>query len=121
MTRWLHNVGNPTAASCTPCRQLCALQRPFHYLECPTACGPPVYVTPLFCSVCLVFLSLLVCTSLSFYLSLSLSLSSRAIIIRNEEVIPMSNEFTPESERQRLQYLVLYYIFYVDHLKLSYM
>ncbi|XP_056434341.1 protein phosphatase 1H [Gadus chalcogrammus] len=30
---------------------------------------------------------------------------SRAIIIRNDEVIPMSNEFTPESERQRLQYL----------------
>eukprot|EP00063_Salmo_salar_P046748 XP_014021583.1 PREDICTED: protein phosphatase 1H-like isoform X2 [Salmo salar] len=32
---------------------------------------------------------------------------SRAIIIRNNEVIPMSNEFTPESERQRLQYLGL--------------
>ncbi|KAM6981202.1 protein phosphatase 1H [Aplochiton taeniatus] len=30
---------------------------------------------------------------------------SRAIIIRNNEIIPMSNEFTPESERQRLQYL----------------
>uniref|UniRef100_A0A8C5DKS3 Protein phosphatase 1H-like n=1 Tax=Gouania willdenowi TaxID=441366 RepID=A0A8C5DKS3_GOUWI len=30
---------------------------------------------------------------------------SRAIIIRNSEVIPMTNEFTPESERQRLQYL----------------
>lgn len=30
---------------------------------------------------------------------------SRAIIIRNDEVIPMSSEFTPESERQRLQYL----------------
>ncbi|XP_008278339.1 protein phosphatase 1H [Stegastes partitus] len=30
---------------------------------------------------------------------------SRAIIIRNNEVIPMTNEFTPESERQRLQYL----------------
>ncbi|KAJ3602210.1 hypothetical protein NHX12_029969, partial [Muraenolepis orangiensis] len=30
---------------------------------------------------------------------------SRAIIIQNDEVIPMSNEFTPESERQRLQYL----------------
>ncbi|MBN3307012.1 PPM1H phosphatase, partial [Amia calva] len=30
---------------------------------------------------------------------------SRAIIIRNDEVIPMSNEFTPETERQRLQYL----------------
>uniref|UniRef100_A0A673J850 Protein phosphatase 1H-like n=1 Tax=Sinocyclocheilus rhinocerous TaxID=307959 RepID=A0A673J850_9TELE len=31
---------------------------------------------------------------------------SRAIIVRNSEVIPMSYEFTPESERQRLQYLV---------------
>uniref|UniRef100_A0A671K7J1 Protein phosphatase 1H-like n=1 Tax=Sinocyclocheilus anshuiensis TaxID=1608454 RepID=A0A671K7J1_9TELE len=30
---------------------------------------------------------------------------SRAIIVRNNEVIPVSNEFTPESERQRLQYL----------------
>ncbi|KAK6472176.1 protein phosphatase 1H [Huso huso] len=30
---------------------------------------------------------------------------SRAIIIRNQEVIPMSSEFTPETERQRLQYL----------------
>ncbi|KAJ8258396.1 hypothetical protein COCON_G00174080 [Conger conger] len=30
---------------------------------------------------------------------------SRAIIIRNDEVIPMSNEFTPETERRRLQYL----------------
>ncbi|KAM4583318.1 protein phosphatase 1H [Fundulus diaphanus] len=30
---------------------------------------------------------------------------SRAIIIRNSEAIPMTNEFTPESERQRLQYL----------------
>ncbi|KAK7916465.1 hypothetical protein WMY93_012226 [Mugilogobius chulae] len=30
---------------------------------------------------------------------------SRAIIIRNNEIIPMTNEFTPESERQRLQYL----------------
>ncbi|XP_066580356.1 protein phosphatase 1H [Amia ocellicauda] len=30
---------------------------------------------------------------------------SRAIIIRNGEVIPMSSEFTPESERQRLQFL----------------
>ncbi|TFK08003.1 neutrophil cytosol factor 4 [Platysternon megacephalum] len=30
---------------------------------------------------------------------------SRAIIIRNKEVIPMSSEFTPETERQRLQYL----------------
>ncbi|KAL4612789.1 protein phosphatase 1H [Arapaima gigas] len=30
---------------------------------------------------------------------------SRAIIIRNGEVTPMSTEFTPESERQRLQFL----------------
>ncbi|KAJ0029003.1 hypothetical protein NQD34_004000 [Periophthalmus magnuspinnatus] len=30
---------------------------------------------------------------------------SRAIIIRSGEVIPMSSEFTPESERQRLQFL----------------
>ncbi|XP_027007362.2 protein phosphatase 1H-like [Tachysurus fulvidraco] len=30
---------------------------------------------------------------------------SRAIIIRNGEIIPMSTEFTPESERQRLQFL----------------
>lgn len=30
---------------------------------------------------------------------------SRAIIIRAGEVIPMSTEFTPESERQRLQFL----------------
>uniref|UniRef100_A0A8C5G8Z7 Protein phosphatase 1H-like n=1 Tax=Gouania willdenowi TaxID=441366 RepID=A0A8C5G8Z7_GOUWI len=30
---------------------------------------------------------------------------SRAIIIRSGEVIPMSAEFTPESERQRLQFL----------------
>ncbi|KAG7230913.1 hypothetical protein INR49_024941 [Caranx melampygus] len=30
---------------------------------------------------------------------------SRAIIIRAKEVIPMSAEFTPESERQRLQFL----------------
>ncbi|XP_058488683.1 protein phosphatase 1H [Solea solea] len=30
---------------------------------------------------------------------------SRAIIIRNNKVIAMTNEFTPESERQRLQYL----------------
>lgn len=33
-------------------------------------------------------------------------LHSRAIIIRNGEIIPMSSEFTPETERQRLQYLV---------------
>ncbi|XP_064161250.1 protein phosphatase 1H [Anguilla rostrata] len=30
---------------------------------------------------------------------------SRAIIIRNDDIIPMSNEFTPETERRRLQYL----------------
>ncbi|XP_074833566.1 protein phosphatase 1J isoform X3 [Carettochelys insculpta] len=30
---------------------------------------------------------------------------SRAIIIRNGEIIPMSREFTPETERQRLQLL----------------
>lgn len=30
----------------------------------------------------------------------------RAIIIRNSDIIPMSTEFTPESERQRLQFLV---------------
>ncbi|XP_077566087.1 protein phosphatase 1H-like [Stigmatopora nigra] len=30
---------------------------------------------------------------------------SRAIIIRNNEIVPMSTEFTPESERQRLQFL----------------
>uniref|UniRef100_A0A4X2M1R6 Protein phosphatase, Mg2+/Mn2+ dependent 1H n=2 Tax=Vombatus ursinus TaxID=29139 RepID=A0A4X2M1R6_VOMUR len=30
---------------------------------------------------------------------------SRAIIVRNGEIIPMSSEFTPETERQRLQYL----------------
>ncbi|CAF96185.1 unnamed protein product, partial [Tetraodon nigroviridis] len=29
----------------------------------------------------------------------------RAIIIRNNEILPMSSEFTPESERQRLQFL----------------
>ncbi|KAF7254676.1 Protein phosphatase 1J [Varanus komodoensis] len=31
---------------------------------------------------------------------------SRAIVIRNGEIIPMSREFTPETERQRLQFLV---------------
>ncbi|XP_065133443.1 protein phosphatase 1H [Paramisgurnus dabryanus] len=30
---------------------------------------------------------------------------SRALIIRGGEIIPMSNSFTPESERQRLQFL----------------
>ena len=41
----------------------------------------------------------------------------RAIIIRNNEVIPMTNEFTPESERQRLQYLV-FFMFYVTNIHL---
>lgn len=31
---------------------------------------------------------------------------ARAIIVRNGEIIPMSREFTPETERQRLQLLV---------------
>lgn len=35
----------------------------------------------------------------------------RAIIIRNNEVVPMTNEFTPESERQRLQYLVFFFFY----------
>lgn len=35
-----------------------------------------------------------------------LHLFCRAIILRAGEVIPMSTEFTPESERQRLQFLV---------------
>uniref|UniRef100_A0A670YFK5 Protein phosphatase, Mg2+/Mn2+ dependent 1J n=1 Tax=Pseudonaja textilis TaxID=8673 RepID=A0A670YFK5_PSETE len=30
---------------------------------------------------------------------------NRAIVIRNGEIIPMSREFTPETERQRLQFL----------------
>uniref|UniRef100_A0A8C4XBW8 Protein phosphatase, Mg2+/Mn2+ dependent, 1J n=1 Tax=Erpetoichthys calabaricus TaxID=27687 RepID=A0A8C4XBW8_ERPCA len=30
---------------------------------------------------------------------------SRAIIVRHNEIIPVSSEFTPETERQRLQYL----------------
>ncbi|XP_061524509.1 protein phosphatase 1H-like [Phycodurus eques] len=30
---------------------------------------------------------------------------SRAVIIRNNEIVPMSTEFTPESERRRLQFL----------------
>ncbi|XP_073665623.1 protein phosphatase 1J isoform X7 [Tursiops truncatus] len=34
---------------------------------------------------------------------------SRAIIVRNGEIIPMSREFTPETERQRLQMLVRVY------------
>lgn len=36
----------------------------------------------------------------------ALSSLGRAIIVRNGEVIPMSREFTPETERQRLQLLV---------------
>ncbi|OBS70339.1 hypothetical protein A6R68_01122, partial [Neotoma lepida] len=42
---------------------------------------------------------------------------SRAIIIRNGEIIPMSSEFTPETERQRLQYLWLA-VMYAAHLSL---
>jgi len=38
--------------------------------------------------------------------------SLRAIIIRAGEVIPMSTEFTPESERQRLQFLVRRNLFF---------
>lgn len=30
----------------------------------------------------------------------------------------MTNEFTPESERQRLQYLVIYVVFYVANKQL---
>lgn len=37
----------------------------------------------------------------------------RAIIIRNNEILPMSSEFTPESERQRLQFLVRCEIWFV--------
>lgn len=40
------------------------------------------------------------------FLLFCLLLSLRAIIIRAKEVIPMSTEFTPESERRRLQFLV---------------
>lgn len=42
----------------------------------------------------------------------------RAIIIRNNEIIPISTEFTPESERQRLQFLVrkLCIDFYIENL-----
>lgn len=38
--------------------------------------------------------------------SLFFSCICRAIIIRSNDIIPMSTEFTPESERQRLQFLV---------------
>lgn len=41
-----------------------------------------------------------------FFFSFCFFCLCRAIIVRNNEVIPMTNEFTPESERQRLQYLV---------------
>lgn len=37
---------------------------------------------------------------------LSLSTPSRAILVRKDEVRPLSSEFTPETERQRIQQLV---------------
>lgn len=49
---------------------------------------------------------LLVCFLVFFSCADDVLLLYRAIIIRNGEVIPMSSEFTPETERQRLQYLV---------------
>ena len=45
-------------------------------------------------------------------IKVSVSCLPRAIIIRNGEVIPMSTEFTPESERQRLQFLVSFIGFF---------
>uniref|UniRef100_A0A667ZYN8 Protein phosphatase, Mg2+/Mn2+ dependent, 1H n=1 Tax=Myripristis murdjan TaxID=586833 RepID=A0A667ZYN8_9TELE len=39
------------------------------------------------------------------FLSFECNCLCTAIIIRNGEIIPMSTEFTPESERQRLQFL----------------
>lgn len=39
-------------------------------------------------------------------LSLSSPIPSRAILVRRDEVRPLSSEFTPESERQRIQQLV---------------
>lgn len=54
-------------------------------------------------------LLLLLLFSFLFYKVLYLFFFScicRAIIIRNNEIISMSTEFTPESERQRLQFLV---------------
>ena len=39
-------------------------------------------------------------------LSVSIETSSRAILVRRDEVRPLSSEFTPETERQRIQQLV---------------
>lgn len=39
-------------------------------------------------------------------LSLSSPTPSRAILVRKDEVRPLSSEFTPETERQRIQQLV---------------
>ena len=39
-------------------------------------------------------------------LSLSSKTASRAILVRRDEVRPLSSEFTPETERQRIQQLV---------------
>lgn len=39
-------------------------------------------------------------------LSLSCPIPSRAILVRRDEVRPLSSEFTPETERQRIQQLV---------------
>lgn len=37
---------------------------------------------------------------------LSSATPSRAILVRKDEVRPLSSEFTPETERQRIQQLV---------------
>ena len=39
-------------------------------------------------------------------LSVSSKTSSRAILVRRDEVRPLSSDFTPETERQRIQQLV---------------
>lgn len=39
-------------------------------------------------------------------LPLSSPIPSRAILVRRDEVRPLSSEFTPETERQRIQQLV---------------
>lgn len=39
-------------------------------------------------------------------LSVSSKTPSRAILVRRDEVRPLSSEFTPETERQRIQQLV---------------
>lgn len=39
-------------------------------------------------------------------LSLSSAIPSRAILVQRDEVRPLSSEFTPETERQRIQQLV---------------